>query len=105
MHTARFAPVAGTPRPAGPRRRRLERLGEAIEAGTNLRAQVREATRFGPAVLRIVNPTAPDLKEDVGCDLLDERWSLMWSWGDVLGPADDIEGAVTAIERVLTARS
>jgi hypothetical protein len=58
-----------------------------------------------PADLRIVNPTDPELREDLGCDLLDERWSLVWSWGDVLGPADDIVGTVSAIERVLTVRS
>jgi hypothetical protein len=105
MHTARVTPAPSTPGPADPRRSRLERLGEAVEAKTDLRARVRQATQSGPAVLRIVNPTAPDLKEDLGCDLLDERWSLVWSWGDVLGPADDIEDAVSAIERVLTARS
>ena len=104
MHTARVTPTPGTPRPADPCRSRLERLGDAVEARTDLCAQVSEATSSGPAVLRIVNPTAPDLKEDLGCDLLDEQWSLLWSWGDVLGPADEIEDAVSLIERVLAVR-
>jgi hypothetical protein len=105
MHTARVTPAPGTPRLADSRRSHLEHLGEAVEAKTDLHARVRQATQSGPAVLRIVNPTAPDLKEDLECDLLDGRWSLVWSWGDVLGSADDIEDAVSAIKRVLTVRS
>jgi len=105
MHTAHITPAPSTPLPADLRRSHLERLGGAVEAKTNLRAQVRQVTHSGSAVLRIVHPTVPDLKEDLACDLLDERWSLVWSWGDVLGPADDIEDAVSAIERVLTVRS
>ncbi|MFC0037285.1 hypothetical protein [Actinomadura rayongensis] len=92
-------------RPADPRRRHLERLAKAVGARTELRAQIRRTTPSGPAVLHVVNPIVPDLKDDLRCDLLDEVWSLVWSWGDVLGPADDIKGAVSALERVLTVRS
>ncbi|MGH3328712.1 MAG: hypothetical protein ACRDPT_13115 [Streptomycetales bacterium] len=94
-----------TPHTSDPRRCHLERLGEAVKAKTNLQATVKQAARSGPVVLHVVNPAVPDLKEDLGCDLLDERWSLVWSWGDVLGPADAIEAAVSALERVLTVRS
>ncbi|MCP2338243.1 hypothetical protein [Actinomadura rupiterrae] len=81
------------------RRVHLEALGKAIRELTGLRARV---VPVGPAFLRVVNPKAAGLAEDVRCDLLAGEWWFVWSWGDSLGPADDPDGAARAVEHVLT---
>ncbi|RAY11817.1 hypothetical protein DPM19_27960 [Actinomadura craniellae] len=63
-------------------------------------------TRSGPAFLRVVNPAAAGLAEDVGCapapDTPDHYY--WWSWGERMHRVDDPCGAASKLARVLEAR-
>ena len=50
----------------------------------------------------VVNPSARALEENVytGCGK-DGLWWFWWSWAERIAVADDIDGAATAIARVL----
>ncbi|MFC4907975.1 hypothetical protein [Actinomadura gamaensis] len=87
------------PPPVEARAVHLEMLARAVAELTGLRARVVPA---GPAFLRVVNPKAASLAEDVRCDLLAGEWWFVWSWGDRLGPADDPDGAARMLDHVLS---
>lgn len=54
-------------------------------------------TRSGPAFLRVVNPEAASLSENVTC-AEDFYW---WSWGEPLHSVRDPDGAARKVARVL----
>jgi hypothetical protein len=102
-------PRSSHPEPAAdPRRERLEALQTALQAATDLRVRVLSPSRSGTGTitLRVINPHAGHLAEDIGCDLLDGAWWFTWPLNDsgTLGPAEDIDGAVNAINHVLGLR-
>jgi hypothetical protein len=60
-------------------------------------------TRSGPAFLRVVNPAAASLAEDVTCapapGALDHYF--WWSWGERMHRVDDVRGAAVKLAHVL----
>ncbi|GAA0391240.1 hypothetical protein Acor_18800 [Acrocarpospora corrugata] len=75
----------------------LERL--ASELGTRgLHARVVHSPT-GRAFVRVINPNATSLTENVVCKAAD-YW---WSWGERMHRADDPAGAATKVARVLAA--
>ncbi|MCG5216307.1 hypothetical protein [Streptosporangium sp. KLBMP 9127] len=64
-------------------------------------------TPTGRAFVRVINPNATSLAENVTCrqvtvpDHLD--WYYWWSWGERMHRADDPAGAATKVARVLAA--
>jgi hypothetical protein len=60
-------------------------------------------TRSGPAFLRVVNPDAASLAEDVTCAPAPESHDhyYWWSWGERLHRVDDPGGAARKLARVL----
>ncbi|GLZ07607.1 hypothetical protein Acsp03_50730 [Actinomadura sp. NBRC 104412] len=60
-------------------------------------------TRSGPAFLRVVNPEAASLAEDVTCAPAPETHVhyYWWSWGERLHRVDDPGGAAVKLARVL----
>lgn len=60
-------------------------------------------TRSGPAFLRVVNPEAASLAEDVTCAPAPEspEHYYWWSWGERMHRVDDPGGAAVKLERVL----
>jgi hypothetical protein len=85
------------------RRECLRELAAVVEELAPLRATVRQATRTGPLVLRVVNPDAGNLCEEISCEVEPvghELW-FSWSWGDAIGLAEDLWGVAHAIARVL----
>jgi hypothetical protein len=92
-------------RPAAAEARRrdfLEALGREINALPPLRSRIIRGSRMDPMVLHVVNPDAPHMIEDIGCEPIEggEFW-FTWSWGHTLGPADDPAGVAASIRRVL----
>jgi len=81
----------------------LERLVAELDARGLLARVVR--TQKGRLFVRVINPKATSLSENVTCraaaDLAD-RW-YCWSWGERLHTADDPAGAATKVARVLAA--
>ncbi|ROO89518.1 hypothetical protein EDD29_7215 [Actinocorallia herbida] len=60
-------------------------------------------TRSGPAFLRVVNPDAASLTENVTCAPAPESrepW-FWWSWGERLHRVDDPRAAARKLARVL----
>ncbi|SDL04828.1 hypothetical protein SAMN05421869_121160 [Nonomuraea jiangxiensis] len=57
-----------------------------------------------PPVLRISDPDTVMLAETVDCVPLSEGWFYRWSWGELVGLADDPALAAERIVHVLTAR-
>ncbi|MDF5758755.1 hypothetical protein [Spongiactinospora sp. TRM90649] len=84
---------------------RLERLVSELDAHGLLARVVR--TPAGRAFVRVINPAATSLAENVTCrqvtvpDQLD--WYYWWSWGELMHRADDPAGAATKVARVLAA--
>lgn len=80
----------------------LDRLGPALAARGLTASLVTPAGRV-PS-LRIVNPAAPALAEDVfaGCGE-DGSWWFWWSWAERIGPASDLDQAAALIAHVLAA--
>ncbi|MEV0616935.1 hypothetical protein AB0I81_26695 [Nonomuraea sp. NPDC050404] len=83
----------------------LERLvAELAERG--LLARVVQ-TQNGRRFVRVINPKATSLSENVTCrsaavsDMPD--WWYCWSWGERMHTADDPAGAATKVARVLAA--
>jgi hypothetical protein len=75
----------------------LERL--ASELGTRgFHARVVHS-QTGRAFVRVINPNATSLTENVVCKAAD-YW---WSWGERMHRADDPAGAATKVARVLAA--
>ncbi|MCK2217978.1 hypothetical protein MF672_029920 [Actinomadura sp. ATCC 31491] len=84
---------------------RLERLVEELGARGLLARVVR--TQSGRKFVRVINPNATSLTENVTCrptevsDMPD--WWYCWSWGERMHTADDPAGAATKVARVLAA--
>jgi hypothetical protein len=57
--------------------------------------------RASPPVLRISDPETAMLVETVDCVPLPEGWFYRWSWGDLIGLADDPVGAAERIIHVM----
>ncbi|GGT81791.1 hypothetical protein GCM10010177_46290 [Actinomadura citrea] len=60
-------------------------------------------TRSGPAFLRVVNPEAASLAEDVTCAPAPETKDhyFWWSWGERMHRVDDVGGAALKLAHVL----
>ncbi|WP_242905420.1 hypothetical protein [Actinomadura terrae] len=60
-------------------------------------------TRSGPAFLRVVNPEAASLAEDVTCAPAPESHDhyYWWSWGERMHRVDDPGGAALKLAHVL----
>ncbi|WP_242614273.1 hypothetical protein [Actinomadura roseirufa] len=60
-------------------------------------------TRSGPAFLRVVNPEAASLAEDVTCAPAPESPDhyFWWSWGELMHRVDDPGGAAVKLAHVL----
>ena len=60
-------------------------------------------TRSGPAFLRVVNPAAASLAEDVTCAPAPETHDhyFWWSWGERMHRVDDLGGAACKVAHVL----
>jgi hypothetical protein len=63
-------------------------------------------TQSGRRFVRVINPNATSLTENVTCrpttsDMPD--WWYCWSWGERMHTADDPAGAATKVARVLAA--
>ncbi|WP_242883941.1 hypothetical protein [Actinomadura litoris] len=60
-------------------------------------------TRSGPAFLRVVNPEAASLAEDVTCAPVPESHDhyFWWSWGERMHRVDDPGGAALKLAHVL----
>lgn len=77
--------------------RRLEHLADELDARGLIARVVR--TPSGRAYVRVINPNATSLTENVVCQSTD-YW---WSWGEPIHRADDPAGAATKVARVLAA--
>lgn len=60
-------------------------------------------TRSGPAFLRVVNPAAASLAEDVTCAPApgSHEHYFWWSWGERMHRVDDVDGAAEKLAHVL----
>jgi hypothetical protein len=81
---------------------RLDQLGPALAARGMAASLVTPAGRV-PS-LRVVNPAAPALAEDVyaGC-CEDGSWWFWWSWAERIAAATDLDQAAARIAHVLAA--
>ncbi|MEU1727446.1 hypothetical protein [Nonomuraea sp. NPDC005692] len=61
--------------------------------------------RANPPALRISDPDTALLAETIDCVPLPEGWFYRWSWGELVGLADDPALAAVRIVRVLAAGS
>ncbi|GAA0914616.1 hypothetical protein [Nonomuraea longicatena] len=81
----------------------LERLVAELSTHGLLARVVR--TQSGRTFVRVINPEATSLSENVTCrptpDVPD--WWYCWSWGERMHTADDPAGAATKVARVLAA--
>lgn len=79
----------------------LERLvSELAERGLHARV-VR--TQSGRAFVRVINPKATSLAENVTCRPQATTDYYWWSWGERMHRADDPAGAANKVARVLAA--
>ncbi|WP_235834523.1 hypothetical protein, partial [Actinomadura logoneensis] len=84
-----------------------ERVGylEELEHELDTRGLVARVvrTRSGPAFLRVVNPEAASLAEDVTCAPAPETRDhyFWWSWGERMHRVDDPRGAASKLAHVL----
>ncbi len=84
-----------------------ERVGylEELEHELDTRGLVARVvrTRSGPAFLRVVNPEAASLAEDVTCAPAPETRDhyYWWSWGERMHRVDDPRGAASKLAHVL----
>jgi hypothetical protein len=94
--TLRGCEVAGDKRIAY-----LEELVHALDSCGLMARVVR--TRSGPAFLRVVNPDAAGLTENVTCAPVPESAEhyFWWSWGERLHRVDDPGAAARKLARVL----
>ncbi|MFG1701444.1 hypothetical protein [Nonomuraea sp. NPDC049309] len=81
----------------------LERLVTELGARGLLARVVR--TQSGRTFVRVINPDATSLSENVTCRpaaVSDaSSWWYCWSWGDRMHTADDPAGAANKVARVL----
>ncbi|MFC4062523.1 hypothetical protein ACFOWE_29845 [Planomonospora corallina] len=83
----------------------LERLVSELDA-RGLHARV-VRSRTGRVFVRVINPNATSLAENVTCRAQTTAsrpdWYYCWSWGERMHTADDPAGAATKVARVLAA--
>jgi hypothetical protein len=83
----------------------LERLVSELDA-RGLHARV-VRTQSGRAFVRVINPSATSLAENVTCRAQaapsHRDWYYWWSWGERMHTAKDPAGAATKVARVLAA--
>ena len=81
---------------------RLDQLGPAL-AGRGMTASLVTPAGRVPS-LRVVNPAAPALAEDVyaGC-CEDGSWWFWWPWAERIAAASDLDQAAARIAHVLAA--
>ncbi|GAA4532625.1 MULTISPECIES: hypothetical protein [Nonomuraea] len=81
----------------------LERLVSELDARGLLARVVR--TQSGRLFVRVINPKATSLSENVTCRVATDipDWWYCWSWGERLHTVDDPAGAATKVARVLAA--
>jgi len=79
----------------------LERLVSELDARGLLARVVR--TPSGRAFVRVINPKATSLTENVTCRPQATTDYYWWSWGERMHRADDPAGAATKVARVLAA--
>jgi hypothetical protein len=79
----------------------LERLASELDARGMLARVVR--TQTGRAFVRVINPNATSLAENVTCRPQATTDYYWWSWGERMHRADDPVGAATKVARVLAA--
>ncbi|MEV0147427.1 MULTISPECIES: hypothetical protein [unclassified Nonomuraea] len=77
----------------------LGKLAQELEA-RGLTATLRAY----PPALRISDPDTAMLAETVDCVPLSDGWFYRWSWGEIVGLADDPALAANRIAQVLTGR-
>ncbi|MGK5550809.1 hypothetical protein ACSNOI_04280 [Actinomadura kijaniata] len=79
----------------------LEELEQELDTRGLVARVVR--TRSGPAFLRVVNPEAASLAEDVTCAPAPESHDhyYWWSWGERMHRVDDPGGAAVKLAHVL----
>ncbi|GAA2114639.1 hypothetical protein [Actinomadura alba] len=58
-----------------------------------------------PPLLRVTNPSASDLAEDVRCSLALGELCFMWSWERPIAPVRHVEPAAERIAYVLSPKS
>ncbi len=81
---------------------RLERLGPAL-ASYGMTASLVTPPGRVPS-LRVVNPAAPALAEDIYAGrCADGTWGFWWSWAERIAAAGDADRAAALIARVLAA--
>lgn len=82
----------------------LEKLAEELDS-RGLVARVVRA-RSGPVFLRVFNPEAASLAEDVTCAPVPNEPGhyFWWSWGERMHRVDDLGGAAVKLEHVLRVR-
>ncbi|RCG23431.1 hypothetical protein DQ384_34320 [Sphaerisporangium album] len=81
----------------------LERLADELDARGLLARVVR--TQSGRAFVRVINPNATSLAENVTYRAQAAPAYFWWSWGERMHTADDPAGAATKVARVLAAVS
>jgi hypothetical protein len=82
----------------------LQRLVSELDARGLLARIVRNQS--GRAFVRVINPNATSLAENVTCRqqvAVPDHWDYWWSWGERMHRADDPAGAATKVARVLAA--
>ena len=104
MGAQRAGTVSRAPSSAQACADRLDQLGPAL-TGYRLTASLVTPAGRVPS-LRVVNPDAPALAEDIyaGC-CEDGSWWFWWSWAERISSADDLDAAARAIQRVLASHS
>jgi hypothetical protein len=78
----------------------LKRLAASVE-GDGFTAQVVEPVG-GKPFIHVVNTNAARLTENITCVVTDDETWFCWSWGDTIGPVDDIDGIAKSIRYVLS---
>ncbi|HEY7484649.1 MAG TPA: hypothetical protein VH912_09335 [Streptosporangiaceae bacterium] len=83
----------------------LERLLRELGARGLVARVIR--TRSGPTFLRVVNPEATGLSENVTCAPAPDSAEhyFWWSWGELMHQVDDPRGAAGKVARVLESHS
>lgn len=79
----------------------LERLVSELDARGLLARVIR--TQTGRAFVRVINPEATSLAENVTCRPQATTDYYWWSWGECMHRADDPAGAASKVARVLAA--
>lgn len=84
---------------------RLQELGHAVQAATDLEVALIRLPVSSAVALHVVNPRPGHLNDNITCVRRDDTWWFLWSWDKVLGPAEDLDAAVEAVRHVLAPES